>query len=504
MQSIRRRLTISYALALAVTIGVFGAALYFGRREAVGREREARLEARLEFEANFALSGLQRQARFFPRLVRAIPSVGSRADTTFDLLPEISGYFQGMGEDYLFVADRVGRLIFVSSSANELEASALSDVRDILVRVPIVARAGRIQLTPDGEPFRYYLAPVRGAGRDISALLVASRPRDEAVYGPTELLLAMLIVAPLIFFASIMLGYWLAGRALQPVDSMIAELEAVRDGRSLHRRLAAPPGQDELARLAQNLNAMLARVEQSFVALRRFTADASHELKTPLMVLRAGVERSLTDPQTPTEIAAALDETLRLINQMSDLVTNLLTLARADEGLASLVLRPGDLRELVAEAGETAEMIGEAQGVRVAIDIPDSAVTVAMDPDRIRQLLLNLVTNAVKYTPGEGSVVIRLADQPEAAVLTVQDSGIGIAPGDLEHVFERFWRADPARSRSGDRPGTGLGLAIAKWIAEAHGGTIQVQSRAGRGSSFMVTFPKAAASEPSPLVEGEG
>jgi len=358
-----------------------------------------------------------------------------------------------------------------------------------------------VRLTPDGEPFRYYLAPVTNAGNDIRAVLVAARPGGELVYGATELLFAMIIVAPLILFASIALGYWLAGRALLPVDVMTAELEAVRDGRSLHRRLAVPAGQDELSRLARNLNAMLERMEQSFEALRRFTADASHELKTPLMVLRAGVERSLTDPRTPSELVASLDETLRQINQMSDLVTNLLTLARADEGRSSLVLRPGDLRGLVVEAGETAEILGEQQGVEVALELPEVAVEVPMDAARVRQLLLNLVTNAIKYTPAGGTVVLRLVDGPEVATLTVQDSGIGIAPGDLEHVFERFWRADPARSRTGDRPGTGLGLAICKWIAEAHGGTIQVQSRPGRGSIFAVTFPRE--SEPVVLPPDE-
>ena len=162
---------------------------------------------------------------------------------------------------------------------------------------------------------------------------------------------SMLLMAPLILVTSGALGYWLAGRSLQPVEVMIEELGAIQDGTSLNRRLAVPPGEDELSRLAQRLNDMLGRVERSFVALRRFTADASHELKTPLMVLRAGVERSLTHPKTPGEIVPALDETLRQINQMSELVTNLLTLARADEGRASLALADTDLRTLVAEAG---------------------------------------------------------------------------------------------------------------------------------------------------------
>ncbi|MES2124038.1 MAG: HAMP domain-containing sensor histidine kinase, partial [Gemmatimonadota bacterium] len=310
--------------------------------------------------------------------------------------------------------------------------------------------------------------------------------------GPAQLLVSMILVAPIILVASTLVGYWLAGRSLLPVEFMVAELEAIQDGRSLHRRLAVPTGDDELSRLAQKLNAMLSRVEQSFNALRRFTADASHELKTPLMVLRAGVERSLTDPKTPDDVVGALDETLRQINQMSELVTNLLTLARADEGRASLVLVETDLRELVREGLETAEILGTDQGIAVLSELPDEPVMVPLDAPRVRQLLMNLVTNAVKYTPAGGQVSIRLAHENDTAVLSVADSGIGIAPGDTENVFERFWRADPARSRTGDRPGTGLGLAISKWIAEAHGGTIEVQSRPGRGSIFTVRFPSGA------------
>ncbi|MBL0177805.1 MAG: HAMP domain-containing protein [Gemmatimonadetes bacterium] len=504
MQSIRRRLSLSYALALTTTLGVFGAALYLDRRSAAAREREERVETRLKVEANFAVSWLEQQSRIYPRLVRGMRRIGSTnpADSTWDLLPEIRGYFQGLGQDYLFVADPSGRLLFVSQSANDLEPASLSAVRDILIRTPVMLRSGRLRLTPDGEPFRYYMLPTDSV-REVRAVLLAARPDDSTGYGPNELLMAMLIVAPLILVASIVLGYWLAGRALQPMDTMVEELVAMRDGRSLHRRIAVPPGQDELSRLAQNLNAMLDRVEQSFVALRRFTADASHELKTPLMVLRAGVERSLTDPRTPAELVASLDETLRQINQMSDLVTNLLTLARADEGRSSLVLRPADLRGLVAEAGETAEILGEQQRVTVVLDLPEVAVEVPVDPPRMRQLLMNLVTNAVKYTPAGGTVTLTLRDQPEAAILSVQDTGIGIAPGDLEHVFDRFWRADPARSRTGDRPGTGLGLAIVKWVAEAHGGSIQVQSRPGRGSTFVVTIPKLEPKVPSPVPEGD-
>ena len=145
---------------------------------------------------------------------------------------------------------------------------------------------------------------------------------------------------------------------------------------------------------------------------------------------------------------------------------------------------------MVADVAETAEMLGEQAGVRAVHTLPSTPVRLAVDRHRIREMLLNIVTNAIKYTPQGGTVGLTLEEDPDWVTFSVQDSGIGIAAGDLPHIFERFWRADPARSRTGARPGTGLGLAITKWIAEAHGGSITVQSRPGRGSVFTVRLPK--------------
>jgi signal transduction histidine kinase len=336
-------------------------------------------------------------------------------------------------------------------------------------------------------------------GTGVGGLLVGTSTVNVA-FGPTELLRSMLVTAPVVLLAAAALGWWLAGTSVQPLLGIIDELEAITDGRTLHRRLAVPLSGDEIQRLVVTLNGMLARLEQSFSSLRRFTADASHELKTPLMVLRAGVERGLTHPQTPRDVMEGLDETLDQINQMTEMVDDLLTLARADEGRAPLALEETDLRELVADVSETAGMLGEDGRLSVTTQMPDGPVRLAVDRHRIRELLLNLVTNAIKYTPPGGTVGLTLGSGDDHATLVVSDSGIGIAPGDLPHIFDRFWRADPARSRTGDRPGVGLGLAITKWIAEAHGGSITVQSRPGRGSVFTVRLPRNGAparSEPA-------
>ena len=210
-----------------------------------------------------------------------------------------------------------------------------------------------------------------------------------------------------------------------------------------------------MARLALTVNGMLARLEQSFASLHRFTADASHELKTPLMVLRAGVERALMHPGMPAEILQSLDETLAQINQMTELVESLLTLARADEGRAPLAVEECDLRDLVADVAETAGMLGEER--RHHGDEPHARprrCRCAVDRHRIREMLLNLVTNAIKYTPaGRHGGAEPGGARTARSRSPCGDTGIGIAAGDLPHIFERFWRADPARSRTGERPG---------------------------------------------------
>ncbi len=476
MQTIRARLTFGYSLALLAVLLVFGTALYFELRKPSRQE----LDERTALDASFAVRYLEESFRVLGRVVSPPPRQ--------ELDPGVSAAFEGF-QDYMIVVGEKGEVRYLSEHARELEFAALDKLSGLLRPLPEERAIGTVNVGGGHPAFRYLAEPVHGAGPEIGAVLIAT-PSNRTTFDPRALLRAMFVVAPVILLASVVLGIWLAGTALRPVQGIINEVEAISDGRSLHRRLAVPLSGDEISRLALTLNGMLARLEQSFAGLRRFTADASHELKTPLMVLRAGVERALTHPGTAPDSLEALDETLQQISQMSEMVENLLTLARADEGRAPLAKERCDLRELVAEAVETAGILAEPSGVMVQSLLPDGPVEIEADRHRVRELLLNLVTNAIKYTPGGGEVGVALETSPDAAVITVRDSGIGIAPGDLPHIFERFWRADPARSRTGDRPGTGLGLAITKWIAEAHGGSITVQSRPGRGTMFTVMLPR--------------
>ncbi|HEX7023895.1 MAG TPA: HAMP domain-containing sensor histidine kinase [Gemmatimonadales bacterium] len=483
MRSIRWRLTSAYALALVATMVAFGATLYYTRQRVGLRAGEEGLQQRLLLEARLSVRYLERSHGVLGRLVTVEPPP--------TLEPAIAPYFESI-RDFLVLADGAGNVLYASDSALALPIASFERLRAPLVSRPDTITTGIYTFDLGMGPARFLTMPIREAGPEVAAVLVAA-PRTTTSLDAQALLGSMLLIAPLMLGASVLVGYWVAGRNLEPLGAMVQELEAITDGRSLHRRLVVERTGDELARLGTAVNLMFERLERSFAALHRFTAEASHELKTPLMVLRAGVERALRNPATPAESLQSLDESLMHIGRMAELVDSLLLLARADEGRLPLADEDCDLRELMAEAAETANILGEAGSLTVTSSIPEKPVSLRGDRNRIRQLLLNLVTNAVKYTPPGGEVSLGLSDQDESVTITVGDTGIGIAAGDLPHIFDRFWRADPARSRAAESPGSGLGLAITKWIAEAHGGSISVQSRPGRGTLFTVTLPRVSA-----------
>ena len=477
MQTIRGRLTAWYSAALALTLAAFAAVLYLDRRNASYQD----LDQRMRSEAALTAGILAESYRARGVLVR--PDTAARPV----LIPDVAALLEAV-PDILIVTARDGSLLFASSDARALTFQQVEQLRRIATAPDSGGSLGGFHIEPDGPTIHYAVRPVADAGPQFGAILAAANVRT-AELGPDQLLSSFALVLPFGVAVALLMGSWISRRALRPVDQIITEVREITDGRSLHRRLAEPLVKDELGRLAETLNQMMTRLERSFAALRRFTADASHELKTPLTVLRAGVERAITTPNLPQDTLATLEETLQEIKRMTELVEALLTLARADEGIAPLHREPVDLRGLVDEVRETGELLAEEAGVQMEVTTPAEPVVVSIDATRIRQLVLNLLTNAVKYTPAGGSVRLQLGPVNGKLTLTVADTGIGIAPGDLPHIFDRFWRADSARTRTGERPGAGLGLAICKWIAEAHGGKIDVMSRPGRGTTFTVTLP---------------
>lgn len=489
MATIRSRVTTAYAVALGATMLAFAVALFAARRAAVQRELQKSV-ATLADIGHIVLTqaGTQNNPVVVTTDSLRGPELQPLLRARLDAVPE-----------YLVVMDS-SRALYTSASVRKLDVDDL----DLLLRAARLLtpeqRAASVQLS--GDKLLMVARFETGEAGPVRRVVAASSLASAEFMG-SEQFGVFLLLAPLFVLLSVVLAFMITGRALAPVDEIIRDVSAITDGRSLHRRLPQAEGDDELARLSATLNAMIARLEQSFSGLRRFTADASHELKTPLTVLRADIERAMSAGPRSTEGLVALEEALQQTTRMADLVESLLTLARADEGRFDLHREPVALAALVLEVAETAQILGEAAELRVDVSPLEDAVVLG-DVVRLRQLFLNLVTNAVKYSSRGGRVELSLVRREGTAEFAVSDTGMGIAGADLPYVFDRFWRADRARSRASERGGVGLGLSISQWIAHAHGGSITVASRLGRGSTFTVTLPLVAEGAAPPAEASDG
>lgn len=495
MASVRTSLTATYAAALLGSMLALGGTLYAARRSSAFRD----LGQQVFTEADVALR-VVRQLREIHEPIVVRDTMAKDSIATRVVSPRVRQLLESV-PDYLLVVDDSGRTVFVSAQVRQLSLADIELLQQQALDIPNEAEGRVVNLDREQVLLRARLDTVPNA--EVSRV-VAGVPTQRALDAPVEMVSTMLLVAPVIFIVSLVAAYVIAGRALSPVDRMMDDVRAISDGRSLHRRLPVEEHNDEIARLAVTLNAMIGRLETSFGALRRFTADASHELKTPLTVLRASVERAMNHGISQHERMVALEESLQETARMSDLVDSLLTLARFDEGRFDLHRERIELEPLVHDVFETATILGEIAGLDVQLAVAEAA-SVSGDRERLRQLFLNLVTNAIKYTPPGGRVELSLSRRLDAITFSVRDTGMGISAADLPFVFERFWRADRARSRraagEGGGGGFGLGLAICQWIAQAHGGSLAVQSRLGRGSTFTVTLPFSEAAPVQPAAE---
>jgi heavy metal sensor kinase len=282
-------------------------------------------------------------------------------------------------------------------------------------------------------------------------------------------------------------GWLLVGRALRPIGRIAETAEAMSES-NLSLRVDITRTEDELGSVAAALNRAFDRLQEAFERQTRFTADASHELRTPLASLMAELEWALAKPRSEAEYQNTLQVCARAAQRMRNVVDGLLTLARADAGASPLRREPVNLTTLARETAAAATSMATARGISIRLD--GAPAIVEGDPDRLRELISNLVLNAVQYSSPGGTVSCSVSTVGAVTRLEVADSGPGIDPQDLAHIFERFSRANKARS--GPAGGAGLGLAISKWITESHGGQIRCESSKGRGSRFTVDLPMPA------------
>ena len=345
--------------------------------------------------------------------------------------------------------------------------------------------------TTGNYPTRILTLPVNEAGRVVNLVRVGMS-LENMYKTRRRFLLIMAAVLPFGLLLAGGGGWLLARRALKPVDRMTRTAQRI-SGEHLDERLQETGSDDELDRLAKTLNDMLGRLNSSFHQMRQFSADASHELQTPLTILKGEMEVALRSKRSPEEYQRILASGLEEIDRINHLVDGLLLLARADAGVLRLDLQSVALEALLEQIVEQMQVVANAHSIRLHISATEP-VSVKADREQLRRLLLNLVDNAIKYTPSGGSVTLSLQTDSNWASVMINDTGIGLSADEQQRIFNRFHRSTETRAR--DERGVGLGLSIALSIAEAHGGRIDVKSAPGRGSTFTLRIPLGIAPDP--------
>jgi len=452
--SIRLRLTAWYIAILVGSLSVFGIAAFLAMTKGI----ETSVDESLEGQA----AGIE---ELMGRVLKDEPA---------QLQDELREHGELREQaDFSQVCDQDGHWIY---------RSRLMTSHD--VPVPAATSYSAYNFDAKGLPLRV-LVRESNAGGGRYRIQVAA-PMDDFYDAIDRFKWVVLLLSPLVLIGASAGGYWLSRRALTPVDQITRAAQEINSN-NLARRLDVPHTGDELQSLSETLNGMLERLEASFNRITQFTADASHELRTPLALMRTTTEVSLRTSRTVAEYREAQEDVLAELEKTSSLVEKLMLLARTDAGVESLQRVPVNLADCLREACNDGRVLADAKQVSFNENIDSSALAVEGDPQALHRLFLILIDNAVKYTPSGGSISVGIKRSSGSAVAEFQDTGIGITAEDLPNIFDRFYRADKARSR--EFGGVGLGLSIARWVAEAHRGSVEVQSTPGVGSIFRVHLP---------------
>jgi heavy metal sensor kinase len=382
-----------------------------------------------------------------------------------------------------------GDLFQVCNGKGEwLYRSAVLENSQIAIRHP--GQLGQDSIFEDmvvqSTPVRF--ATKRVVVNDQPYSIQVAAPLHEFYEALERFRLILWLSVPMLLIGASVGGYWISQRALQPVDRITAAAESISI-RNLSDRLDVPNTADELQRLSETLNRMLARLNSSVQRMSQFTADASHELRAPVSLIRTTAELAVNGGRMNEEYHEDMVQILAEAERTSRLIESLLLLARADAGEDGLQRELTDLSVSLREAMEQGSKLAIERRVKLRATLDPTPIVVDGDAESLRRLFLILIDNSVKYNSEGGCVEITLGTSNGQAACSISDSGIGISKEDLEHIFDRFWRADKVRSRG--MGGAGLGLSIARWIVDRHAGTIDVTSQPGKGSTFTVRLPLA-------------
>lgn len=466
--SIRTRLILWYSGLLAAIILIFGVAVYGVMRTAL----TSTIDRTLQNAINQVLNNSR---------ASVIGQFGPPGQVALILPPDLDAFgLSGVLVQVWNLTTPTPSLIDASSNIAEypepLDTSALRAVAPGDEPASLYSRIDQYN-----SEWRVLTYALDVWGRRIAIQVATS---SQAIKEATTMLLTIMGVASALgILGSVVLGMWLSSRALKPINRITEAAGRIARTDDLTTRLTWSGPMDELGRLTRVFNHMMDRLAHLFGVQQRFVADVSHELRTPLTAIRGNldiIKRYGMDKASFEAIESEVDRMTRLVN-------DLLLLARADYGELTLELEPIDLDTIVSEVYREARVLAKDRDIKVTIGDFEPA-RVNGNADRVKQLLLNLVSNALKFTPDGGRIILNLRQEEDEAVLEVQDTGIGISPEDQKRIFDRFYQAEPSRARRTGE-GAGLGLSIAKWIVDAHKGKIGVRSEPGKGTTFIIRLP---------------
>lgn len=459
---IRVRLTLWYVLLLAVVLALFGGTLYAALRITLYNGMD-----------DVLVNGA----------ILAINSLQVDAQGHLSAGPEqpLAWSDPRQGQHFWRVVDRSGHIV---------AQAGVQDLGDLPVDPTVIAQAmaGREvfqTIRVKNQPIRVYTAPAIHGGQTVG-VVQQGLAMDDSLQILAAFRWILLVAVPLTLALASGGGLFLASRALHPVERITQAAQSIT-AHDLSQRLNLDLPDDELGRLARTFDAMIARLDEAFHRQRRFTADASHELRTPLTIIKGDLSLALTRSRDADYYHRVLVEVDEEVDQMGRLVDRLLALARADAEGVAIQRQTTDLSALLTDLVEQTRPLAEAKGLELVAQIAPG-LTASVDPDAVTQVVLNLLDNAIKYTPsGRVRLNAHRAASDDEVRIAVSDSGPGIPAEHLPHIFDRFYRVDRARSR--ELGGAGLGLAIARELVAAHGGVLTVHSVPGEGSTFTVHLP---------------
>jgi heavy metal sensor kinase len=456
LRSVRVRLTLWYVLLLALTLAVFSGGVYLALRQNLYSNLNNSLDSRANIVSDIVVQG------------------GELDVSPLDAEPESD-------EEFVRVYGDSGALIF-DNAVSDVQPGDDPDA----VSAALVGDSSRRSISTGDEHLKVLVAPMRSDGEVIGVIEIGLT-EDDVRETLSTLLIIIALAYPIVLIVTSAGGVFLAGRALSPIDRVTRVARRI-SAEDLSQRLDLDLPDDEVGRLAVTFDEMIARLDEAFRRQRQFTSDASHELRTPLTAIKGQTEVALQRDRDAEEYRDVLRTVNAEVDRMIRLVSSLLTLARADASNIPINRERFGVERIITDAVESIRPAAREKNVSLSVASAED-VDLLADQDLVLQLLLNLLDNAVKYSDPGGSVTVSWRAMPGHVEIDVADTGPGITAEHLAHVFDRFYRIDPARSRAAG--GAGLGLSICRWIAEAHGGSISAASAPGEGATFTVRLPSA-------------